>query len=188
MFAALYEPPTPSPHNYYVVYLHCSESASLARLSGVRARVRSTRPARHRTRHRSKLVDRPHLAGVRCCDFGRSVRAAARCSVRRASVGTPGRRGSRCWASAWAARARSGWRTNIPTCFRRWPRSRRRSIFRSGSTKASIPAWNSCTAMPKTPGRTRRCCTFIRSTGRGTSSSAAIRPTCAGTTRPNGCG
>lgn len=25
----LYEPPTPSPHNYCVVYLHCSESATL---------------------------------------------------------------------------------------------------------------------------------------------------------------
>jgi hypothetical protein len=41
---------------------------------------------------------------------------------------------------------------------------------------------------PKPPARTPRSCTSTRSTGRGTSSSAATRKTTAGTKAPTACG
>ena len=65
----VFEPAAPSPHGYIVVYLHCSEAASLRGYPAFVQRVRAPRPARDRTRDRPKLVDRPHLARVRSGRF-----------------------------------------------------------------------------------------------------------------------
>ena len=60
-----YEPAVAQPAQLHGHLSPLQRGRVAAQLSGIRARVRSLRPARHRTRHRAKLVDRPHLARVR---------------------------------------------------------------------------------------------------------------------------
>ncbi len=98
-----------------------------------------------------------------------------------------GRRSSRSWASAWAARcAANGVQISEHVSDRgrdlagdRFPEADRRR--RRSRPRIHVPRRR------RRPAGHGDSCTSIRSTGRGTSSSAAIRRTTAGTTRPTGC-
>ena len=120
----LFEPAAPSPHGYVVIYLHCSRAASLR---GYPAFVREFE--RHGLRVIEPVTGQSWWTDRIWPEFDPDISAEAYVSIMSCrmlpSAGTRGRRGWRSWASAWAARARCGWRTNIRTCFPPWPPSRR---------------------------------------------------------------
>ena len=184
-----YEPAAPSPHNYTVICLHCSEAASLRSYPAFgrefdRYGLRVIEPVTGRSWWTDRIwpeFDPAISAEAYVLETHVVPFIAERWNASPPRLGLLG--------ISMGGQGGTSDGLQIPQCFSHRGRDCAGHRFSKADRRRgrSGPGVN-VSRCRRGPARTPPSCTFTRSTGRGISSYAAIQPTCGGTIRRSGCG